>query len=42
MIGYSGAIDVVLALCPWVLLWKLRMTKREKFGVAIAMSMGIM
>lgn len=34
-------MDVVLALCPWVMLWKLSMTKREKFGVAICMSMGV-
>jgi len=34
-------MDVVLALCPWVLLWNLTMTKREKAGVAICMSMGV-
>lgn len=39
--GYSGAMDVVLALCPWVLLWSMSMTKREKAGVAICMSMGV-
>jgi len=39
--GYSGIMDIVLALCPWVMLWKMTMTTREKFGVAIAMSMGI-
>ncbi|KAK4451307.1 96ca82bc-67f3-4b3a-ab36-ffe7d8f40fbe [Podospora aff. communis PSN243] len=39
--GYSGSMDIVLALCPWVLLWRLGMTKREKAGVAICMSMGV-
>ncbi|KAK0655011.1 hypothetical protein B0T16DRAFT_396037 [Cercophora newfieldiana] len=39
--GYSGAMDIVLALCPWVLLWNLSMLKREKVGVAICMSMGV-
>ena len=40
--AYSGAMDVVLALLPWKLIWKLQMRKEEKFGVAIAMSMGIL
>lgn len=40
-LGYSGAMDVTLAICPWVLLWNMTMTKREKFGVATAMSMGV-
>ncbi|KAK5655975.1 hypothetical protein OQA88_5113 [Cercophora sp. LCS_1] len=39
--GWSGAMDVVLALCPWVLLWNMKMLKREKIGVAVAMSMGV-
>ncbi|KAK0703955.1 hypothetical protein B0T26DRAFT_657548 [Lasiosphaeria miniovina] len=39
--GYSGAMDVVLALFPTVILWKWTMSKRDKFGVIIAMSMGI-
>ncbi|KAM7187635.1 96ca82bc-67f3-4b3a-ab36-ffe7d8f40fbe, partial [Rhypophila sp. PSN 637] len=39
--GWSGAMDIVLALCPWVLLWKLTMTRRDKIGVAVAMSMGV-
>ncbi|KAK1758071.1 96ca82bc-67f3-4b3a-ab36-ffe7d8f40fbe [Echria macrotheca] len=39
--GYSGSMDIVLALCPWILLWKLTMTWKEKIGVAVAMSMGV-
>ncbi|KAK3995538.1 96ca82bc-67f3-4b3a-ab36-ffe7d8f40fbe [Cladorrhinum sp. PSN332] len=39
--GYSGAMDVILALVPWPLIWKITMGKKEKFGVAIAMSMGV-
>jgi hypothetical protein len=35
-------MDVVLALFPWFIIWKMAMTKREKVGVAIAMSMGVM
>lgn len=34
-------MDILLALCPWIILWKLTMTWREKLGVAIAMSMGV-
>ncbi|KAK0610126.1 hypothetical protein B0T17DRAFT_470266, partial [Bombardia bombarda] len=37
----SGFYDVVLALLPWRLVWNLKMQKKEKFGVAIAMSLGI-
>jgi hypothetical protein len=39
--GYPGAMDVILALFPWFIIWELRLGKREKFGVAIAMSMGV-
>ncbi|KAK3938971.1 hypothetical protein QBC46DRAFT_355427 [Diplogelasinospora grovesii] len=37
----SGVCDIVLALLPWRLVWDLQMQKREKMGVAIAMSMGV-
>jgi len=40
--GYSAAMDIVLALLPWPLIWKLQMKKKEKLGVAIAMSLGIL
>ncbi|KAK4164281.1 putative integral membrane protein [Cladorrhinum sp. PSN259] len=39
--GYSGAMDIILALIPWPLIWKITMDKKEKVGVAIAMSMGV-
>ncbi|KAK0726010.1 hypothetical protein B0H67DRAFT_144941 [Lasiosphaeris hirsuta] len=39
--GWSGSMDIILALCPWFILWNLTMTVKEKFGVAIAMSMGV-
>ncbi|KAG4434501.1 hypothetical protein IFR05_010006 [Cadophora sp. M221] len=38
--GYSSAMDFVLALLPSFLLWNLQMKRREKFGVAFAMSLG--
>jgi hypothetical protein len=40
--AYSGAMDFALALLPWKLLIGLQMRKAEKFGAAIAMSMGIL
>lgn len=40
--GYSAAMDFVLALLPWKVIWKLQMKKKEKMGVALAMSMGIL
>ncbi|KAJ5986390.1 hypothetical protein N7451_010755 [Penicillium sp. IBT 35674x] len=39
--SYSGCMDLFLALLPWLIIWKLEMKKREKVGIALAMSMGI-
>ncbi|VUC35060.1 unnamed protein product [Clonostachys rosea] len=39
--AYSAATDFILALMPWAMLWNLNMKKKEKFGVAIAMSLGV-
>ncbi|MCJ1446719.1 MAG: hypothetical protein MMC23_007225 [Stictis urceolatum] len=39
--GYSAAMDFILAMLPWTFLMKLQMKKREKFGIAIAMSLGV-
>ncbi|KAL4908114.1 hypothetical protein BDW74DRAFT_97192 [Aspergillus multicolor] len=38
--AYSGLQDFLLALLPWTIVWSLQM-KKEKLGVAIAMSLGI-
>lgn len=40
--AYSAAQDFFLALFPWVIVWNLQMKKREKFGVACAMSLGLL
>ena len=40
--AYSAAMDVILALLPWKLMARLNMRKVEKFGIALAMSMGIL
>ncbi|KAH6845682.1 hypothetical protein B0I37DRAFT_190600 [Chaetomium sp. MPI-CAGE-AT-0009] len=37
----SGVCDVLFALLPWYLVWGLRMRKKEKIGVVVAMSMGV-
>ncbi|KAK0639663.1 hypothetical protein B0T16DRAFT_337083 [Cercophora newfieldiana] len=39
--GYSAAMEFTLALLPWKVIWNLQMKRKEKFGVALAMSMGI-
>ncbi|KAK0744591.1 hypothetical protein B0T21DRAFT_304227 [Apiosordaria backusii] len=39
---YSGVCDIVLALLPWRLVWRLQMRKKEKLGVVVGMSMGIL
>lgn len=40
--SYSGVTDVVLTLMPWSIIWSANMSSREKLGVMIAMSMGIL
>jgi hypothetical protein len=42
LLAYSGCMDFILAVLPWAVLWKLQMRRREKFGIAIAMSMGVL
>jgi hypothetical protein len=41
-LGYSAAMDIILALLPWKLVWPLNMRRKEKIGVIVAMSMGIL
>jgi hypothetical protein len=41
-VAYSGTLDIILALLPWFIIMRLTMTRREKFGVAFAMSMGVL
>ncbi|KAK5651450.1 hypothetical protein OQA88_12457 [Cercophora sp. LCS_1] len=38
---YSAIMDVALAFLPWKFIWELQMSKKEKFGVVVAMSMGV-
>ncbi|KAK0639086.1 hypothetical protein B0T16DRAFT_462788 [Cercophora newfieldiana] len=38
---YSALVDFALAILPWPLVWGLQMQRREKIGVAVAMSMGV-
>ncbi|KAJ4044976.1 hypothetical protein NW760_010445 [Fusarium oxysporum] len=40
--AYSAATDFILALLPWAMLWNLNMKNKEKFGVAVAMSLGVL
>jgi hypothetical protein len=40
--AYSGVMDIFLALLPWPIIWKLQMKRKEKIGVALAMSMGVL
>jgi hypothetical protein len=35
-------MDMLLALLPWKVIWKLQMKEKEKLGVGIAMSMGVL
>lgn len=39
--SYSALMDITLALLPWSVVWKLQMKKKERFGCAFAMSMGV-
>ncbi|KAK1753661.1 hypothetical protein QBC47DRAFT_424162 [Echria macrotheca] len=38
---YSAIMDLVLAFLPWKYIWDLQMSKKEKIGVVVAMSMGV-
>ncbi|KAF2279817.1 uncharacterized protein EI97DRAFT_187630 [Westerdykella ornata] len=40
--AYSAFWDFSLAILPWFIIWKVQMNKREKFGVCLAMSMGVL
>lgn len=35
-------MDVALALLPWKYLMSLQMSRKEKFGVLVAMSLGVL
>ncbi|KAG9258741.1 uncharacterized protein F5Z01DRAFT_632809 [Emericellopsis atlantica] len=39
--AYSGIMDLVLATIPWIILKDLQIKRREKIGIAIAMSLGV-
>ncbi|KAJ4288799.1 hypothetical protein N0V88_007126 [Collariella sp. IMI 366227] len=39
--AYSAWMDIVLAVLPWKFLWGLQMKRKEKVGVIVAMSLGI-
>ncbi|KAJ3539443.1 hypothetical protein NM208_g5495 [Fusarium decemcellulare] len=39
--AFSGAIDLLLCLLAWTIIWKLPMRAREKVGVGIALTFGV-
>ncbi|KAL2165764.1 hypothetical protein VTG60DRAFT_3843 [Thermothelomyces hinnuleus] len=39
---YSACADIALALLPWKAIWGVHMQKKEKIGVGVTMSMGIL
>jgi hypothetical protein len=38
--AYSSLMDFLLAICPWLIIHKLQMRRREKWGIILAMSLG--
>ncbi|TDZ18289.1 hypothetical protein Cob_v008990 [Colletotrichum orbiculare MAFF 240422] len=38
--AWCAAMDFLLALVPWKLIWGMRMRKHEKIGICVAMSLG--
>ncbi|KAK8064486.1 hypothetical protein PG994_007124 [Apiospora phragmitis] len=40
--AFSGAMDVLLVLVPWVVITKTQMNSKEKLGVATCMSLGLL
>lgn len=41
-VAYSAGMDIVLSFLPWKLVWSLQMKLKEKIGVAVAMSLGVL
>jgi hypothetical protein len=40
--AWCAWIDFALALLPWKIIWHLQLRLREKIGVGIAMSLGVL
>lgn len=40
--AWCAVADFALALLPWYLIWDLQLNRREKLGVGIAMSIGVL
>lgn len=40
--AYSGAADIALALFPWFIIWASTISRKERLGVVISMSMGVL
>lgn len=40
--AYSAAMDFLLAMVPWFVIMKLRMHMKEKLGVVVCMSLGVL
>ncbi|KAK3390763.1 hypothetical protein B0H63DRAFT_557673 [Podospora didyma] len=40
--SYSAFADFALSIIPWPMIWKLHMLTKEKIGVGIAVSMGVL
>lgn len=39
--AYSAGMDILLACVPWLVITKLKMRRKEKIGVAVCMSLGL-
>lgn len=39
--SYSAVVDMTLAVAPWPVVWKTSLVTKEKVGLALAMSMGV-
>jgi hypothetical protein len=40
--AFSGVVDLALCILAWMIIWKLSMRTREKIGVGIALTFGIL
>lgn len=40
--AYSGFMDIVLALLPWMIVWNATISMKEKLSALFAMSMGVL
>lgn len=40
--AFSGSVDILMALLPWIIVWNAAISRREKLSALFASSMGVL